>query len=285
MKFAFIAEHVKEFPVKLMCRVLGVSRSGYYAWKDRPPSRRAQESARLLGLIRQFHKRSRATYGSPRIWADLRDELGFRCSRKRVARLMRLNGIRARYRRRYRATTRAAVGRPVAPNLLAQDFTATRLNEKWLADITYIDTHEGWLYLASILDVFSRRIVGWSMGTRLHRQLVENALYMAVGRRRFTGDLLHHSDRGSQFTSHDYLDLLESYGITVSMSRSGNCYDNAMKESFFATLKTECADARFPTRRAARQAIFEYIELWYNRQRRHSALGYLSPEAFEQLYG
>ena len=284
MKFAFIAKHAKEVSVKLMCRVLGVSRSGYYAWKDRPPSQCAQENTYLLGLIRRFHKRSRQTYGSPRIWTDLRDEMGIRCSRKRVARLMRANNIRARRRRRYKVTTRAAANRPVAPNLLDQDFTATRPNEKWLADITYIDTDEGWLYLASILDVFSRRIVGWSMGTRLYRQLVENALHMAVGQRRLEADLLHHSDRGSQFTSQDYRALLKTHGITVSMSRTGNCYDNAMKESFFATLKTECADGRFPTRRAARQAIFEYIELWYNRKRRHSALGYLSPEAYEQLH-
>jgi transposase InsO family protein len=284
MKYAFIAEHVKEFSVKIMCRVLGVSRSGYYAWKDRPVSPRSQENTQLLGLIRGFHERSRATYGSPRIWADLRDELGIRCSRKRVARLMHLHNIHPRRRRRYKVTTRAAATHSVAPNLLAQDFTATRLNEKWLADITYIDTQEGRLYLASILDTFSRRIVGWSMGTHMRTQLVENALCMAVGQRRFTGDLLHHSDRGSQFTSHNYLGLLEKHGITVSMSRSGNCYDNAMKESFFATLKNECADERFPTRDAARQAIFEYIELWYNRQRRHSALGYLSPHTFEQLH-
>ena len=283
MKFEFIAEHVKDFSVAIMCRVVGVSRSGYYTWKKRLPSRRSRENGHLVSLIRAFHRRSRQTYGSPRIHSDLQD-LGICCSRKRVARLMQVHHIRARQRRRYKVTTQAVPGRRTAPNILAGEFVATRLNEKWLGDITYIETLEGWLYLASLLDVFSRRIVGWSMDSRLHTRLVENALHMALTQRKLSDDLLHHSDRGSQYTSQDYLALLDKFGVTVSMSGTGNCYDNAMKESFFATLKTECAFQPYPTRRAARQSIFEYIEVWYNRQRRHSSLGYLSPEAFELLH-
>ena len=201
---------------------------------------------------------------------------------KRVVRLMRLEGIQAHCRRPYKITTQANPRQQAAPNLLAQDFSAERVNHKWLADITYIATRQGWLYLAAVMDAFSRRIVGWSMSNRLHTQLVKDALQLALGRRTVTGDLIHHSDRGSQFTSDDYQALLREHNIQVSMSARGNCYDNAMMESFFATLKTECVTETYSTRQIARHHIFEYVEMWYNRQRRHSALGYLSPLAFEQ---
>lgn len=282
MKYEFMAVHRTEFSIRVMCRVLNVSASGYYAWVDRSPSRRQQDDDRLVEHIQTCHERSRKTYGSPRIHADLQ-AMGIRVGRKRVARLMRLNGIRAPQKRRYRITTKREPSRLPAPNLLQQDFDADAINEKWLADITYIDTYEGWLYLAAILDTYSRKVVGWSMSTSLHRKLVEDALEMSLGRRQIDGQLIHHSDQGSQYTSDDYLHLLAENRIQVSMSSVGNCYDNAMMESFFATLKTECVVDRYATRQQARQAIFEYIEVWYNRQRRHSALGYLSPEQYESL--
>lgn len=281
MKFAFIEQHRDEFSIVQMCDLLAVSTSGFYAWLVREPSRREQENRCLTEQIRIFHQRSRQTYGSPRIHADLQ-AMGHRVSRKRVARLMRKAGIQARRKQGYKCTTKRNETHTVAPNLLAQDFHAEAVNETWLADITYIDTHEGWLYLAAILDVYSRKIVGWSMSTRLQKQLVKDALKMAVGRRDSSQGLRHHSDQGSQYTSHSFLALLTQHGIQVSMSAAGNCYDNAMMESFFATLKTECVTATFDTRQEARQIIFEYIEVWYNRCRRHSALGYLSPEQFEQ---
>jgi putative transposase len=282
MKFAFIADHREAYPITLMCRVLGVSSSGFYAWQKRPVSKRKRANQRLLAEIQAIHKRSRQTYGSPRIHAELHAQ-GIVCSRGRVARLMRLNGVVARRRKRYKVTTQVDRRLPVAPNLLARDFTADRPNAKWLADITYIDTYEGWLYPAAVLDVYSRRIVGWSMHTLLKTALVEDALHMALGQRVHDDDLLHHSDRGSQYTSGDYRALLAKTHITASMSGTGNCYDNAMMESFFATLKTECADYRFATRAEARHAIFEFIEVWYNRRRRHSALNYLTPAEFEAL--
>lgn len=282
MKYAFIYDHREAFSIRIMCGVLKVSASGYYAWVDRPVSERQQEDDVLTEHIRDSHQRSRNTYGSPRIHADLQ-AMGFKVGRKRVARLMRMRGIRARQKGRYKTTTRRDPSRLAAVNLLQQDFGADAINEKWLADITYIDTREGWLYLAAVLDAHSRKIVGWSMSTSLHRKLVEDALKMGLGRRTITGQLIHHSDQGSQYTSQDYLTLLAENQIQVSMSGTGNCYDNAMMESFFGTLKAECVVERYPTRQQARQEIFEYIEVWYNRQRRHSALGYLSPEQFEQL--
>ena len=281
MTFQFIANHRDEFCVGRMCEVLAVSNSGFYAWLKREPSVRQQENEALVVGIRQIYEFSRETYGSPRIHAELRAS-GQEVSRKRIARLMRLHGIQAKRKQRYKTTTQRDPAREPAPNLIAQSFNAEGANEKWLADITYIDTREGWLYLAAILDVYSRKIVGWSMSERLHKQLVEDALRMAVGRRDPQGQLIHHSDQGSQYTSHDFLALLQQYDIQVSMSGVGNCYDNAMMESFFATLKTECVTQQLASRQQARQVIFEYIELWYNRCRRHSALGYLSPEQYEQ---
>ena len=264
-----------------MCRVLKVSTSGYYEWRKREPSQREQANEQLLKAIQRVHQASRKTYGSPRIQAALKRE-GIMAGKHRIARLMKAAGIVGKApKRRHPRTTQRMVGAPVAPNLLAQDFTATRPNEKWLADITYIDTDEGWLYLAAVLDLYARPIVGWSMAGHMRATLVEQALLMALGRRLPDIGLLHHSDRGSQFTSSLVQTLLKQHGIRVSMSDVGNCYDNSPMESFFGTLKTECATAPFATHAEARQAIFEYIEVWYNRQRLHSAIGYLPPAEFE----
>jgi len=267
-----------------MCQVLKVSPSGYYDWLKRPASQRQQANEQLLAAIRREYEASRQTYGSPRVHAALRQQ-GLRVGRQRVARLMRADGLVAKgpWRPRPRTTQRAA-GVSAAPNLLEQDFTAGRPDEKWLADITYIETLEGWLYLALVLDLFSRAIVGWAMANHLQATLVEGALQMALGRRTPDGDLLHHSDQGSQYTSTLVQTLLAEHHIQVSMNGVGNCYDNAPMESFIGTLKTECADAPFATRAEARRAIFEYLAVWYNRHRLHSSLGYVSPAAFEQQY-
>jgi putative transposase len=283
VKYRLIEAHHQEFEVKAMCQVLAVSRSGYYAWRKRVPSPRTRANQELVAQIRQIHAKSRQTYGSPRVHAALRAQ-GVCCNRKRVERLMRLHGIQAKQRRRYKRTTQRHPTRPAAPNLLARDFTAEKPNQKWVADITYISTFEGWLYLAAVLDIFSRRVVGWSMSQRIKTDLVADALQMALNRRETGADLLHHSDRGSQYTSKDYQRLLQQHGITVSMSGVGNAYDNAVMESFFATLKTECVDRRYATRNQARLAIFEFIEAWYNRQRLHSSLGFLSPHHFESRH-
>lgn len=283
MKYRFIESHRAVYPVGRMCDVLGVSRSGYYAWRERPLSERKQSNTRLLLHIRAVYHESRRTYGSRRVYHELREQ-GIPCSRHRIARLMRQDGLRAVQRQRYKQTTRPNPRLPVAPNVLNRDFTAQRPNQKWVADFTYIPTAQGWLYLATVMDVFSRQIVGWSMSERQQTALVEDALQMALARRCPQTGLLHHSDRGSQYASHDYQKLLAKQHIQVSMSRSGNCYDNAMMESFFATLKAEWVDQRYATRAEARSAIFDYIERWYNRRRRHSSLGYLSPAVFEQRF-
>jgi putative transposase len=280
--YAFMAAHAGEFPVNRMGEVLNVSRSGYYDWLKREPSQRHQANETLAVAIRQVYETSRQTYGSPRIHAALKQQ-GIKVSRKRVARLMRQHGLAAyRPRRRHPVTTQRAPGARVAPNRVAQDFTARRPDEIWLADITYIETAEGWLYLAVVMDLFTRLIVGWSMADHLHATLVEQALLLALGRRQPTRDLVHHSDQGCQYTSDLIRDLLAEHPIQVSMSDVGNCYDNAPMESFFGRLKAECASAPFATRAHARLVIFEHIEVWYNRQRLHSSLGYLSPAAFEQ---
>jgi transposase InsO family protein len=284
MTLAFIAAHEAEYEVRIMCRVLKVGVSGYYAWRKRPLSPRVQANAALAEQIGRVHQHSRQTYGSRRVTAALRAQ-GVVCNRKRVARLMRVQGMRGCDRRRRRPiTTQADPTQPLAANILARDFSASAPNQKWLGDITYIDTDEGWLYLAGIEDVFSRKIVGWAMDDHLETELVTAALHMALTQRCPAAGLLHHSDRGSQYTSAAYRTLLAQHAICVSMSRTGNCYDNAMKESFWATLKSECATQSFATRAQARAAVFEYIEVFYNRQRLHSALGYLSPEQFEQQF-
>lgn len=270
--------------MRRMCEVLGVSPSGYYAWRGRPPSERQQANERLLVAIRQAHKDSRQTYGSPRIHAALKRQ-GFEAGRNRIARLMQVNGIVGKAPQRKRPlTTQRDEGAQPAPNLLAQDFTASRPNEKWLADITYIDTAEGWLYLALVMDLYARLIVGWSMAAHMQAGLVKDALWMALGRRLPDPGLLHHSDQGSQYTSFLIQSLLAEHQIQVSMSGVGNCFDNAPMESFIGTLKTECVTYQFETRAEARAVIFEYIEVWYNRQRLHSSLGYMSPAEYERHY-
>lgn len=282
MKYQFIEQYKQEFPVVSMCRVLAVSESGYYAWRKRPESLHTREDARLTTQIQGVFVTFRGVYGSPRIHAELQDQ-GWRCSRKRIARLMQENGMDARRKPFHPITTKSNPKHAVAPNLLQQDFTAERPNEKWTGDITYIPTTQGWLYLAVILDVFSRRVVGWAMSVCCDELLVETALRMALARRRPEAGLLHHTDRGSQYTSRAYRQVLEQVKITVSMSGKGNCYDNAVTESFFGTVKDECVHRTvYQTHEDARQSLFEYLEVFYNRQRRHSSLGYLSPSAFEQ---
>lgn len=284
MKYTFIRAHKTEFQVGRMCRVLDVKRSGYYAWQRRKPSSRAQANQSLLELIEQEHQASRNTYGSPRIQMALRRK-GLRHGRNRIARLMRLQHIVALHKQKWHpTTTQRAPGVLPAPNLLAQNFSACAPNEKWVSDFTYIATKEGWLYFAVILDLFSRRVIGWSMQEHMDRLLVESALRMALEDRQPAAGVLHHSDQGSQYTAATYLALLNAALAQCSMSRAGNCYDNAVIESFFATLKTECVTGPFDTRALARTTIFEYVEVWYNRQRFHSSLGYLSPVEFEQQF-
>jgi transposase InsO family protein len=284
VSYAFIAEHAGVFPVRRMCKVLSVSPSGYYDWRKRPPSERQQANDRLLAAIRREHEASRRTYGSPRIYVALKRQ-GFEIGRNRVTRLMQAHGIVGKVPRRKRpVTTQRAEGSLVAPNLLAQDFTASKPNQKWLADITYVDTAEGWLYLALVLDLFARRIVGWAMADHMRAELVEDALLMALGRRLPAPGLLHHSDQGGQYTSTLVQSSLAANHIEVSMSGVGNCYDNAPMESFIGTLKTECVTYQFASRAEARLAIFEYIEVWYNNLRLHSSLGYTPPAEFEDQY-
>ena len=266
-----------------MCQVLGVSASGYYAWRRRRPSARQEANEALVERIKEIHVESDETYGSPRVHAELAAQ-GIRCNKKRVERLMREHDIQARQRKRRRPRTTDSNHRlPVAPNVLNREFTAEAPNQKWVTDITYIPTAEGWLYLAAVMDLYSRRIVGWSMACRLTSTLVKDALKLAVAQRQPDPGLVHHSDRGSQYASADYRVLLTAHGMVASMSRTGDCYDNAPIESFFGTLKTERVHHRhYRTRAEARQDIFNYIEVFYNRKRRHSALGYQSPAEFEQ---
>lgn len=267
-----------------MCRVLAVSTSGYYDWRGRAESRRQKEDRRLVVEIKAIHKESRQTYGSPRIHDELKDR-GRRCGRKRVACLMRLHGIRAKQTRRFKATTDSKHTLPVAENVLSRQFTPSAPDVAWAADITYIPTRQGWLYLAVVIDLFSRRVVGWSMHKRLKRRLVLDALKMALRGRSPAPGLIHHSDRGSQYASADYQALLEAQQMVCSMSRRGNCWDNAPVESFFSTLKRELVHhRRYQTRAEARAEIFEYIEVWYNRRRRHSSLGSKSPVEYEELF-
>jgi putative transposase len=282
VKFRFIDEHRRRWPVSAICRVLKVTRSGFYLWKKRKPSARQIRQQKLLAKIRIVERENRELYGSPRVHRALLID-GEVVSRNTVARLMRQAKIRAKTRRRYLPrTTDSRHRQPIADNLLARDFAAPAPNQKWLADITYVPSGEGWLFLAGVLDCFSRRIVGWAMCECMPTDLVSDALKMALLHRQPGADLLHHSDRGVQYASEDYQQLLLNNGITVSMSGRGNCYDNAMMESFWATLKTELIhQQRYATREEARQSIFEYIEVFYNRKRLHSSLGYQSPESFE----
>jgi len=282
MRFRLIEDHRDVWPVRVMCDALSVSPSGFYAWRSRPQSPRKIANRELLADIRRVHARHRQRYGAPRIYAELRAE-GQTASRKRVARLMRQHGIRARAPRRFRVcTTDSKHSLPVAENLLDQYFVADRPDHVWLADITYIPTAEGWLYLAVILDLFTRKVVGWAMREHMRAELTIAALTMAIQRRRPKAGLIHHSDRGSQYAAGDYRDVLKAAAITPSMSRKGNCWDNAPMESFFGTLKTELVHhSEYPNRDTARRDLFAYIEGYYNRQRRHSAIGYITPEQAE----
>jgi putative transposase len=278
-----VEDYRKDYPVSVLCETLGVSLSGYYAWKKRPLSQHQREDNQLAEHIQVAYHASRQVYGSPRIHAELRDQ-GIISSRKRVARLMRERGLSACRRHHRTITTKSEPGAHVAPNLLDQDFTAACPNEKWTGDITAIWTYEGWLYLAVVLDLYSRRVVGWAMAATQDEALIERAFQMALLGRHPPAGLLFHSDRGSQYTSDAYQALLADAGATVSMSRTGNCYDNTVTESFFGTLKGECVErTSFQTRGQARQTIFEYVECFYNRVRRHSTLGYVSPAAYELL--
>lgn len=284
MKYGFMQAHAVEFSIERMSSVFKVSRSGYYQFLRAKPTKRAQENNRLLLKIKATHQSSRQTYGSPRIHAELREE-GERCSRKRVARIMKKAGILAKMKRRFKVTTRANPNATVAPNLLQQDFTANLPNQHWVADFTYVSTREGWLYVATVLDLFSRRIVGLSMNERMTDDLVMSALQQALTHREYSAGIMHHSDRGSQYTSKHFRELLKKHGIIASMSGAGNCYDNAAMESFYHTLKTEhIYFEHYNTREEAKRSIFEYIEIFYNRQRRHSTLGYVSPMVYEMQW-
>lgn len=293
MRYSFISDHASEFhasefKVLSMCRVLEVSRSGYYAWRVRRecgPSKRARVDQDLTVRIRAVHRKSRKRYGSPRVHRELKNQ-GIHVGEKRVARVMRANGIRAKQTRKFHVTTTdSSHAHPIAENVLDRKFSVADIiapNRVWASDITYIPTTEGWLYLAVILDLFSRRVVGWSMKHTMERLLTLDALRMALSQRTPGLGVLHHSDRGSQYACGDYRELLRQNGMTCSMSRKGDCWDNAVAESFFATLKKELVnDAAWQTREEARAALFEYIEVWYNRVRRHSSIDYLSPADYE----
>lgn len=288
MRFLFIQSHARIFHITTMCRVLKVSRAGYYAWRARPLAERVKEDRRLRARIRVIYAEAKGRYGSPRVYQELR-ALGLPCGKHRTARLMRVEGLRAKSVRRFRVTTQSAHAHPPAPNVLARDFavaptpTAAPAAPVWMADITYLPTGQGWLYLAIILERASRRVVGWALRPHLGQELARSALEMALAHHRPARGGVHHSDRGVQYATHAYRRRLREAGFTVSMSRRGNCWDNAAVESFFGTLTKELlVDGIFPTRDAARQAVFEFIEVWYNRRRRHSALGYRTPAAYAE---
>jgi len=281
VKFAFIDVEKTRFPVDILCDVLSVSRSGYYAWKGRPPSARALSDAQLVVDIKAAYAVGRGNYGSPRVQRELRRR-NKRVGEKRVARLMRCEGIRAKHRKKFRVTTDSKHADPIAPNVLNREFTVELPNTAWVTDVTYVWTHEGWLYLAAILDLCSRRVVGWAAGEHNDRQLALEALQSAIAARSPVAGLLHHSDRGSTYASADYRSALVDLGATASMSRKGNCWDNAVAESFFATIKGEMIEHEdFQTRAEAIAAIADYIDGFYNVTRLHSSIGYVSPVEFE----
>lgn len=282
MRYRCIDRRRSLYPVQMMCRLLRVSRSGYYAWRSRPESNRARTDRELTRVIRRIHAESKGVYGSPRIRQELEAE-GFYHGRNKVARLMRKAGLKGCPHRRFKVTTRSDPSHAVAENLIQQDFHADAPNQRWVADLTYISTHQGWLYLAVVMDLYSRLIVGWSMNRWMSRHLVIDALTMALGARTPRGDLIHHSDRGAQYTSDDFRDQLDQHGIQCSMSARGNCYDNAVVESFFGLMKRERINrVRYLTRDEAKADVFDYIECFYNRKRRHGYLGNISPMEFEK---
>jgi transposase InsO family protein len=282
VRYACIEHRRDQYPVRMMCAALHVSRSGYYGWRTRKESERGKTDRELTSLIERKHEQSGGVYGSPRIRDDLIDE-GYSVGRRRVARLMREAGLAGRPKRRFKVTTQRDVRHPVARNLLKQDFSAQRPNQVWASDITYVSTLQGWLYLAVVMDLYSRKIVGWSMDERMSRHLAIDALTMALADRQPAKALIHHSDRGAQYTSDDYRELLEQHGIQCSMSSRASCYDNAVVESFFGLMKRERAyRVRYKTRDQARADLFHYIEVFYNRKRRHGYLGNISPDDFER---
>jgi putative transposase len=282
MRYRFIQGHRQEFPTRLMCRVLGVATGGYYEWRRRPPSARQERGEALAAEIKVIHQEVKARYGSPRVHAELVAR-GHSCCVNTVAKLMRRAGVAAKTRRKFRCTTDSNHDHPVAENVVGRQFEPGAPNRVWTADITYIPTREGWLYLAAVEDLYSRQVVGWAMGDRIDSRLVVDALEMAVSRRLPGEGLVAHSDRGSQYASEHYRRLLSGHGITCSMSRRANCWDNAPMESFFASLKKELVhDEDYATRAEARSSIFEYIEVFYNRVRRHSSLGYRTPVEYER---
>jgi putative transposase len=283
VKFTFIAKHRGIWPAEWLCEALGVSRGGFYSWLMRPPSARARSDEALSAKVRASFLASDRTYGARRVWHDVLAE-GISCGLHRIERLMRQQALRARpRRRRLPSDTGEQSTSAISPNVLDRTFEASSANRKWVADFTYIWTAEGWLYVATVVDLFSRRVVGWSMSATMTAQLVTDALMMAIWRRGKPSALLHHSDRGSQYTSEQFQRLMADHGVTCSMSRSGNCWDNAAMESFFSTLKTErTARKTYRTRDQAKADVFDYIERFYNPKRRHSTLGYLSPMEFEK---
>jgi len=281
VKYECIERRRFRYPVRMMCPLLKVSRSGYYAWRSRPECDRAQQDRLLMPKIRRIHQASYGTYGSPRVRAELTDE-GVHIGRRKVARLMRSAGLMGCPKRRFRVTTKREPTHPVAKNLLKQNFVAQAPNQRWVSDITYISTSKGWLYLAVVLDLYSRRVVGWSMNEWMSRGIVIKALKMAINNRQPEPGLIHHSDRGAQYTSDDFRGELASHGIECSMSSTGNCYDNAVVESFFGVLKRERVNrVRYLNREEARADLFHYIEVFYNRKRRHGYCGNMSPADFE----
>lgn len=285
MKYGFIRAHQDQFSVARLCAVLEVSRNGYYDWRDRPESKRSRDNRKVLSQIREVHSRSREAYGALKTWRELRAK-GHQWGRHRVARLRREAGIEARRKRRFRVTTQSRVGVVAAKNRLKQRFEAEAVDRVWVGDITFVPTAEGWLYLAVLIDLYSRRVVGWAMSERIDQQLVLDALNMALLQRRVKPGLIHHTDQGRQYSSAAYLAVLKQHGMIASMSRRANCYDNAVAESFFSSLKNELIHHNsFRTRGEARTMIFEYVEVFYNRQRRHQSLDYCSPVDYERKAG
>jgi len=284
VKYAWIKDHRHEFPVAVMCKILKVGSSGFYDWQDRQPSPQQQRREEIARAAARSYFESKRIYGYRKVYADLRED-NFDCCRETVRRVMAQMGLYSRVKRKFVVTTDSNHNLPIADNLLDRDFTAAKPNQKWVADITYIPTEEGWLYLATTMDLFSRRIVGWSMSDRIDASLVVSSLNMALVHRQPGSSLLHHSDRGSQYASDAFQELLDDYNIACSMSGKGDCWDNACMESFFGSLKTEWVyGKKYQSKEEAKKDVFEYIEMFYNRKRRHASLGDLSPAAYEEFY-
>lgn len=284
MRYAWIKDHLDSFPLKTMCKVLQVSRSGFYAFKTRKPSAQAKRREKIAKAVKESHDASKGIYGNRRVHSDVTEEYNIRCCKETIRLIMKHLGLRGKHKRAYVVTTDSNHDNPIAPNHLERDFTTTAPNQKWLGDITYISTQEGWLYLAVVLDCFSRKIVGWSMSRHIDADLVCKAMHMAIFNRCPEGQLIYHSDRGKQYASNAMRDILKECNITMSMSRKGDPWDNAMMESFFGKLKTEWSDYIYKTHEEAKTDIFKYIETFYNPVRRHSSLGNISPMEYERRH-